>query len=63
MENIVIRKKTKCSISDHIVNEYSLKRNSIFPPNKSPNLFVEKLNLRMKKYYASLYKFENEQCR
>lgn len=34
-----------------IVAEYRLKMNSFFPNNKSPNLFVKKLEYRMKQYY------------
>jgi hypothetical protein len=37
-----------------IVNEYCLKRNSFYPANRSPNLFINKLELRMKKYYNTL---------
>ena len=35
-----------------IVAEYRLKLNSFFPNNKSPNFFVNKLEYRMKQYYA-----------
>tara|TARA_A100001011_G_C14165933_1_gene780295 strand:- start:159 stop:365 length:207 start_codon:yes stop_codon:yes gene_type:complete len=41
-----------------IINEYKLKMNSFYPNNKSPNLFVNKLEYRMKQYY-DLYKSTN----
>lgn len=34
-----------------IIAEYRLKMNSFFPNNKSPNIFVKKLEYRMKQYY------------
>lgn len=34
-----------------IFNEYDLKRNQHFPDEKSPNLFMTKLNLRLRIYY------------
>ena len=38
-----------------IINEYSLKRNNFNPSKPSPNLFIKKLEIRMKKYYKDLY--------
>ena len=40
---------------NNIINEYNLKRNSFNPEQPSPNLFIDKLALRMKKYYTDLY--------
>ena len=54
-------KKTKSKDNDkkelinRIINEYRLKMNSFNPNGNSPNLFVKKLELRMKQYYG-LYK-------
>ena len=41
-----------------IINEYRLKMNSFNPKNNSPNMFISKLELRMK-YYYGLYKSKN----
>ena len=40
---------------NYIQNEYNLKRNN-FNPEKSPNLFMNKLRVRMKCYYNELNK-------
>ena len=37
-----------------IIKEYCLIRNQFNPSIKSPNTFMTKLELRMKKYYSSL---------
>jgi len=44
-------KNIKENKTKKIVAEYRLKMNSFFPNNKSPNLFVKKLEFRMKQYY------------
>ena len=57
--NNVIVKNNKISITtilENIQKEYSLKRTSFFTPPISPNLFMGKLELRMKMYYKDLYK-------
>ena len=44
------RKKT----TTDIINEYHLKRNTMNPNNKSPNLFNKRLHQRMLTYYNML---------
>ena len=44
---------------DKIVREYCLKRNSFNPRRPSPNIFMGKLEIRMKKYYNNLYNSDN----
>lgn len=48
-------KQNNSHLLDNIINEYCLKRNSFHPKNPSPNIFIGKLELRMKKYYSKLY--------
>jgi len=50
-----LNKKPKTNSLDNIINEYCLKRNSFHPKNPSPNIFIGKLEFRMKKYYNKLY--------
>ena len=50
-----LRKRQNTDLLDNIINEYCLKRNSFHPKNPSPNMFIGKLELRMKKYYNNLY--------
>jgi len=38
-----------------IHHEYCLKRNQFRTPPTSPNLFCQRLEIRMKKYYNDLY--------
>ena len=45
---------TKTDILKHITQEYSLKRNTFNPKSISPNIFLNKLELRMKLYYNNL---------
>tara|TARA_B100000029_G_scaffold495312_1_gene560141 strand:+ start:393 stop:602 length:210 start_codon:yes stop_codon:yes gene_type:complete len=51
------RRQQKCTDVEKITHEYFLKQN-LFDPKKmsSPNLFMEKLEKRMKQYYDGLYK-------
>lgn len=49
------KNKKNNDLLDNIINEYCLKRNSFNPSNPSPNIFIGKLELRMKKYYSNLY--------
>ena len=51
-----LRKRQNTDLLDNIINEYCLKRNSFHPANPSPNMFIGKLELRMKRYYNNLYK-------
>jgi hypothetical protein len=46
------RDKKKKDLINKIINEYRLKMNSFNPNGNSPNLFVKKLELRMKQYYG-----------
>lgn len=45
------RKNKKLS---NIHQEYCLKRNQFYPTQPSPNLFCNRLEIRMKAYYESL---------
>ena len=58
--NVVRKKHTqKSKILDDIQSEYCLKRNNFDPAVPSPNLFINKLELRMKAYYNSFCKSIN----
>jgi len=61
--NITKTKKTNNNNNNNtaniIINEYKLKMNSFHPDPKSPNIFMEKLQHRIKKYYY-LYKSKND---
>lgn len=46
--------KKEVDVLDNIVKEYCLKRNQFHPAQPSPNLFCNRLELRMKAYYESL---------
>jgi hypothetical protein len=50
-----LKKRNNTDLLDNIINEYCLKRNSFHPKNPSPNIFIGKLEIRMKKYYNKLY--------
>jgi len=55
-----VRKNAKKNIIvKSIINEYKIKMNSFYPKDKSPNVFINKLEYRMKHYYH-LYKSKNE---
>jgi hypothetical protein len=47
-------KKKGKSLND-IELEYGLKMNNFNPKNKSPNMFCNRLEKRMKQYYNNLY--------
>ncbi len=47
--------KKKSKLLDSIQNEYCLKRNQFYPEQPSPNLFCNRLEIRMKAYYNNLY--------
>ena len=52
--NVVSKKrKRNVKILDDIQSEYCLKRNNFDPAGPSPNIFISKLELRMKAYYNS----------
>ena len=55
-----LKKNKQSELLENIINEYCLKRNSFHPTNPSPNIFIGKLELRMKKYYNSLYNSTKE---
>lgn len=55
MEQIKSVNDNKKKFIKEIINEYSLKRNNFNPSKPSPNLFIKKLEIRMKKYYKDLY--------
>jgi len=44
---------------NEILIEYDEKRDNFDPTGKSPNVFVNKLELRMQKYYNLLYMSNN----
>tara|TARA_Y100000816_G_C26006052_1_gene525787 strand:- start:677 stop:886 length:210 start_codon:yes stop_codon:yes gene_type:complete len=46
--------KKKQSHLKSITNEYCLIRNQFNPSTASPNTFLDKLEIRMKKYYTTL---------
>jgi len=43
----------------NILEEYSLKQQNFDPKKPSPNVFIKKLEIRMKMYYRDLYKSYN----
>ena len=53
--NRIFRKKTYNNIPQYILKEYSSKRAIFDPTNKSPNIFLNKLEKRMSTYYTNLY--------
>ena len=57
--NRIFRKNNYNNIPQYILEEYSMKRAIFDPNNKSPNLFLNKLERRMKNYYISLYNSKN----
>ena len=52
------RKKENTELNN-ILQEYSLKQNNFDPKKPSPNVFIKKLEIRMKMYYKDLYKSYN----
>ena len=46
--------KKEVDVLDNLVKEYCLKRNQFHPAQPSPNLFTNRLELRMKAYYETL---------
>ena len=45
--------RKEIDVLDNIVKEYCLKRTQFDPNKPSPNVFVNKLHLRMKVYYKT----------
>jgi hypothetical protein len=54
-----IHTRPKTTVLDTIHHEYCLKRNQFHPAQPSPNLFCNRLEIRMKAYYKDLYKSFN----
>ncbi len=50
-----VRKTSKKVTLEEIIDEYCLKRNTFNPKSPSPNMFINKLEKRMRMYYYSLY--------
>jgi len=46
--------KKDVDVLNNIVKEYCLKRNQFHPEQPSPNMFCNRLELRMKAYYDTL---------
>lgn len=46
---------TENTVLNNIIKEYQQKQSSFNPNKRSPNLFLNKLELRMKSYYNELY--------
>ncbi len=58
--DVVNKKHTKKSkILEHIQSEYCLKRNNFDPKGPSPNIFMTKLEMRMKAYYKTFCNSRN----
>lgn len=53
--DVVIKNKSqgRDKILNDIRREYCLKRNTFYPTGPSPNIFIDKLELRMKVYYKT----------
>tara|TARA_B110000967_G_scaffold204335_1_gene246632 strand:+ start:716 stop:910 length:195 start_codon:yes stop_codon:yes gene_type:complete len=58
-QTIEKKRKTNKLRLKTIIEEYSLKQNSFNPKKPSPNIFIKKLEIRMKMYYKDLYKSYN----
>lgn len=59
MENNRINKENKSIKLQNIIKEYEQKQNNFDPSKPSPNLFIKKLEIRMKRYYHDLYNSYN----
>ena len=46
----------KSDVLENIIEEYCLKRNSFNPTHPYQNVFIGKLQVRMRQYYNNLYK-------
>ena len=56
VEDIQRKSLIKKNLINIIHNEYCLKRNKFNPAQPSPNIFCNRLEIRMKTYYNNLYK-------
>ena len=62
--NVVQKKPSHSpSILDNIQKEYCLKRNNFDPQGPSPNIFMTKLEMRMKAYYNSFCRSKNSEIK
>ena len=52
------KKKKSCTLNE-IQSEYCLKRNNFDPHKPSPNMFINKLEIRMKVYYKNFCNVSN----
>ena len=59
MENNRMKKEKKSIKLQNIIKEYEQKQNNFDPSKPSPNLFIKKLEIRMKRYYQDLYRSYN----
>ncbi len=58
-----IKNKTLLCKYNKIMIEYDEKRGNFNPTDESPNLFVNKLEQRMEKYYSLLYNSTNSKTK
>ena len=49
------RSYTPSKEESFLISEYGSKRNIFFPSKPSPNLFLNKLEFRMQKYYSQCH--------
>ena len=59
VEKKLKKKTSKKELVNSICHEYCLKRKQFHPTSPSPNLFTNRLEIRMKVYYNDLYKSLN----
>ncbi len=59
VHNIMDVKNVSTYLLEKIQKEYELKRQPFHPSSISPNIFMGKLELRLKIYYKHLYKNAN----
>ena len=59
METNRMKKENKSTKLQNIIKEYEQKQNNFDPSKPSPNLFIKKLEIRMKRYYQDLYRSYN----
>lgn len=55
VNNRIQKSSKNNTVLEDIISEYCLKRNTFNPHSPSPNIFVTKLEQRMRMYYNSLY--------
>ena len=61
--NSAIKNKNLLCKYNKILIEYDEKRGNFNPTDESPNLFVNKLEQRMEKYYSLLYNSTNSKTK